>query len=412
MMNPTQNRIDLEAIRKQFPILSREVNGKPLVYLDNGATTQKPWRVIQAINQYYTHQNANIHRGVHRLSQDGTELYEASRRKVQSFLNAASPNEVIFTKGTTDSINLVASSFSKKYISQGDSILISAMEHHSNIVPWQMICEEKQARLLVIPMDGNGDLLYNEYLKLLHENPKIVCITQVSNSLGTVNPVKEMVAAAHQLGIPVLVDGAQAIQHQKVDVQDLDADFYVFSGHKMYGPTGVGILYGKEKWLESMPPYQGGGDMIKTVSFQKTEYNELPFKFEAGTPNIEASICLNEALCFIEEIGIDAISSHEEGLLSHGLNRLKEIEGIQFVGNSKSQSSLISFNLAGIHPYDVGVILDKMGIAVRTGHHCAQPVMDFFQIPGTVRASFSVYNTFDEIDQMVAGIIKAQKMLS
>lgn len=412
MMNPTQNRIDLEAIRKQFPILSREVNGKPLVYLDNGATTQKPWRVIQAINQYYTHQNANIHRGVHRLSQDGTELYEASRRKVQSFLNAASPNEVIFTKGTTDSINLVASSFSKKYISQGDSVLISAMEHHSNIVPWQMICEEKQARLLVIPMDGNGDLLYNEYLKLLHENPKIVCITQVSNSLGTVNPVKEMVAAAHQLGIPVLVDGAQAIQHQKVDVQDLDADFYVFSGHKMYGPTGVGILYGKEKWLESMPPYQGGGDMIKTVSFQKTEYNELPFKFEAGTPNIEASICLNEALCFIEEIGIDAISSHEEGLLSHGLNRLKEIEGIQFVGNSKSQSSLISFNLAGIHPYDVGVILDKMGIAVRTGHHCAQPVMDFFQIPGTVRASFSVYNTFDEIDQMVAGIIKAQKMLS
>jgi len=412
MMNPTQNRIDLEAIRKQFPILSREVNGKPLVYLDNGATTQKPWRVIQAINQYYTHQNANIHRGVHRLSQDGTELYEASRRKVQSFLNAASPNEVIFTKGTTDSINLVASSFSKKYISPGDSVLISAMEHHSNIVPWQMICEEKQARLQVIPMDGNGDLLYNEYLKLLHENPKIVCITQVSNSLGTVNPVKEMVAAAHQLGIPVLVDGAQAIQHQKVDVQDLDADFYVFSGHKMYGPTGVGILYGKEKWLESMPPYQGGGDMIKTVSFQKTEYNELPFKFEAGTPNIEASICLNEALCFIEEIGIDAISSHEEGLLSHGLNRLKEIEGIQFVGNSKSQSSLISFNLAGIHPYDVGVILDKMGIAVRTGHHCAQPVMDFFQIPGTVRASFSVYNTFDEIDQMVAGIIKAQKMLS
>ena len=412
MINQTQNRIDLEAIRNQFPILSREVNGKPLVYLDNGATTQKPWRVIQAINQYYTHQNANIHRGVHRLSQDGTELYEASRRKVQSFLNAASPNEVIFTKGTTDSINLVASSFSKKFIRPGDSVLISAMEHHSNIVPWQMLCEEQQARLLVIPMDEKGDLMYDEYLKLLNENPKIVCITQVSNSLGTVNPIKEMVAAAHQLDIPVLVDGAQAIQHQKVDVQDLDVDFYVFSGHKMYGPTGVGILYGKEKWLESMPPYQGGGDMIKTVSFQKTEYNELPFKFEAGTPNIEASICLNEAILFIEELGIDAISRHEEALLSHGLNKLKEIEGIQFVGNSKSQSSLISFNLAGIHPYDVGVILDKMGIAVRTGHHCAQPVMDFFQIPGTVRASFSVYNTFDEIDQMVAGIIKAQKMLS
>jgi len=412
MINQTQNRIDLEAIRNQFPILSREVNGKPLVYLDNGATTQKPWRVIQAINQYYTHQNANIHRGVHRLSQDGTELYEASRRKVQSFLNAASPNEVIFTKGTTDSINLVASSFGKKFIRPGDSVLISAMEHHSNIVPWQMLCEEQQARLLVIPMDEKGDLMYDEYLKLLNENPKIVCITQVSNSLGTVNPIKEMVAAAHQLDIPVLVDGAQAIQHQKVDIQDLDVDFYVFSGHKMYGPTGVGILYGKERWLESMPPYQGGGDMIKTVSFQKTEYNELPFKFEAGTPNIEASICLNEAILFIEELGIDAISRHEEALLSHGLNKLKEIEGIQFVGNSKSQSSLISFNLAGIHPYDVGVILDKMGIAVRTGHHCAQPVMDFFQIPGTVRASFSVYNTFEEIDQMVAGIIKAQKMLS
>ena len=412
MINQTQNRIDLEAIRNQFPILSREVNGKPLVYLDNGATTQKPWRVIQAINQYYTHQNANIHRGVHRLSQDGTELYEASRRKVQSFLNAASPNEVIFTKGTTDSINLVASSFGKKFIRPGDSVLISAMEHHSNIVPWQMLCEEQLARLLVVPMDEKGDLMYDEYLKLLNENPKIVCITQVSNSLGTVNPIKEMVAAAHQLDIPVLVDGAQAIQHQKVDIQDLDVDFYVFSGHKMYGPTGVGILYGKERWLESMPPYQGGGDMIKTVSFQKTEYNELPFKFEAGTPNIEASICLNEAILFIEELGIDAISRHEEALLSHGLNKLKEIEGIQFVGNSKSQSSLISFNLAGIHPYDVGVILDKMGIAVRTGHHCAQPVMDFFQIPGTVRASFSVYNTFEEIDQMVAGIIKAQKMLS
>jgi cysteine desulfurase/selenocysteine lyase len=412
-MNSTvQTQLDIEAIRKQFPILAREVNGKPLVYLDNGATTQKPLRVIQAINHYYTFQNANIHRGVHRLSQDGTELYEASRRKVQSFIHAASPHEVIFTKGTTDSINLIASSFGKKYIKPGDSILVSAMEHHSNIVPWQMVCEEREAKLLVIPMDENGDLIYSEYLKLLENKPKLVCVTHVSNSLGTVNPIKEMVAAAHQLGIPVLVDGAQAIQHQKVDVQDLDVDFYVFSGHKMYGPTGVGILYGKEKWLEALPPYQGGGDMIKTVSFQKTEYNELPFKFEAGTPNIEATICLMEAVRFIEEIGLDAIAKHEEALLAYGLERFHEIDGMQFVGKAQNRSSLISFNLEGIHPYDAGVILDKMGIAVRTGHHCAQPVMDFFQIPGTIRASFSIYNTFAEIDQLVTGINKVKKMFA
>lgn len=412
-MNSTvQIQFDIEAIRSQFPILAREVNGKPLVYLDNGATTQKPLRVIQAINQYYTFQNANIHRGVHRLSQDGTELYEASRRKIQSFIHAASPHEVIFTKGTTDSINLVASSFGKKFLKPGDSILVSAMEHHSNIVPWQMICEEKEAKLLVIPMDENGDLIHSEYLKLLENKPKLVCVTHVSNSLGTVNPIKEMVAAAHQLDIPVLVDGAQAIQHQKVDVQELDVDFYVFSGHKMYGPTGVGILYGKEKWLEALPPYQGGGDMIKTVSFQKTEYNELPFKFEAGTPNIEATICLMEAVRFIEEIGLDSISKHEESLLAYGLERFQEIDGMQFVGKAKNRSSLISFNLEGIHPYDAGVILDKMGIAVRTGHHCAQPVMDFFQIQGTIRASFSIYNTFAEIDQLVTGINKVKKMFA
>ncbi|MBX7181004.1 MAG: cysteine desulfurase [Bacteroidia bacterium] len=412
MITKTTELLDLVEIRNEFPILTRTVNGKPLVYLDNGATTQKPLSVIQAISNYYSFQNANIHRGVHTLSQEGTESYELSRKAVQSFIHASSANEVIFTKGTTDSINLVASSFGKKYIQKGDVILLSAMEHHSNIVPWQLIAEEKGARIEVIPMNTSGELIYEAYLDLLKLNPKIVAITHVSNSLGTINPVKQMISDAHQLGIPVLIDGAQAIQHTQVDVQDLDADFYVFSGHKMYGPTGIGILYGKEKWLNEMPPYQGGGDMIKTVSFAKTEFNELPFKFEAGTPNIEAAICLHSAVNYLQTIGLQAIAAHESDLLWYGLEKLSEIPEVQLVGNAKNRCSLISFNLANIHPYDAGVILDKMGIAVRTGHHCAQPVMDFFNIPGTIRASFALYNTREEIDLLLSGLKKAIRMLS
>lgn len=404
--------LDIEFIRSQFPILKREVNGKPLVYLDNAATTQKPQEVIEAIDQYYRTYNANIHRGVHTLSQLGTEAYEATREKVKTFLNAASTKEIIFTKGTTDGINLVASGFAKKYLNAGDKILISAMEHHSNIVPWQLICEEKGAELLVIPMNEAGELEQDAYRKLLEQKPVLVAFNHVSNALGTINPAKQMIAEAHANAIPVLIDGAQAVQHLKVDVQDLNADFYVFSGHKLYGPTGVGILYGKEEWLEKLPPYQGGGDMIKTVSFAKTEYNDLPFKFEAGTPNIEAAICLGNALDFVVNTGIGLIASHEAELLKYATEQLMSLKNITAVGTARQKCSVLSFNVDGVHPYDVGVILDKMGIAVRTGHHCAQPIMDFYGIPGTVRASFACYNTFAEVDFFVKGVEKAANMLA
>jgi len=404
-------KLVIENIRKDFPILDTQVYGKNLVYFDNAATTQKPVQVLAAIEDYYTKYNSNVHRGVHLLSQQATAAYEESRKKVAAFINAAHSDEVIFTKGTTDGINLVASSFGRKFLNPGDSVVISAMEHHSNIVPWQMICEERGATLKVVPMDKNGVMQIDQLADLLDERVKIVSLTYVSNSLGTVNPVREIISQAHALNIPVLIDAAQAIQHLSIDVQELDVDFMVFSGHKIYGPTGIGVLYGKEKWLNAMPPYQGGGDMIKTVTFEKTTYNELPYKFEAGTPDMSGAIGLGAALDYVSSIGLEAIAEAEHELLSYGLERLAEIEGIQFIGQSPERASVISFLLEGIHPYDLGELLDKQGIAIRTGHHCTEPVMDFFGIPGTCRASFAFYNTKDEIDLLVAGIKRAAAIL-
>ncbi len=403
--------LDIKTIREDFPILKREVNGKPLVYLDNGATTQKPKAVIDAIINYYTDMNSNVHRGVHYLSQISTDAFEITRRKVQEFINAKHDYEIIITKGTTDSINLVASCYGQEFISNGDEIIISAMEHHSNIVPWQMICEAKGAILKVIPMTEQGELDMEAYKSLLNPKTKIVAVNYVSNALGTINPVKKIIDLAHVQNIPVLIDAAQAVQHIKIDVQELDVDFLVFSGHKMYGPTGVGVLYGKEYWLNKMPPYQGGGDMIKDVTFEKTTYNELPFKFEAGTPNIEAGIALNAAIDYINKLGIDNIKKYEDDLLQYATEKLQEINGLRIIGTAKEKSSVISFVVEGTHPYDIGVLLDKMGIAVRTGHHCAQPVMEQFQIPGTVRASLAVYNTKEEIDALLAGLNRAIAML-
>jgi len=404
-------KLVIENIRKDFPILDTQVYGKNLVYFDNAATTQKPVQVLAAIEDYYTKYNSNVHRGVHLLSQQATAAYEESRKKVAAFINAAHSDEVIFTKGTTDGINLVASSFGRKFLNPGDSVVISAMEHHSNIVPWQMICEERGATLKVVPMDKNGVMQIDQLADLLDARVKIVSLTYVSNSLGTVNPVREIIRQAHALNIPVLIDAAQAIQHLSIDVQELDVDFMVFSGHKIYGPTGIGVLYGKEKWLNAMPPYQGGGDMIKTVTFEKTTYNELPYKFEAGTPDMSGAIGLGAALDYVSSIGLEAIAEAEHELLSYGLERLAEIEGIQFIGQSPERASVISFLLEGIHPYDLGELLDKQGIAIRTGHHCTEPVMDFFGIPGTCRASFAFYNTKDEIDLLVAGIKRAAAIL-
>lgn len=403
---------DIHSIRNDFPILKSMVNGKPLVYLDNGASTQKPQLVIDAINHYYSSQNSNVHRGVHYLSQIATDAYEVTRRKLKAFINSKEEHEIILTKGTTDSINLVASSFGSAYINEGDEIVISAMEHHSNIVPWQMLCESKKANLKVIPINDAGELDMDAYSKLLNERVKIVSITYVSNTLGTINPVKEIVRLAHAQNIPVLLDAAQAIQHIPIDVQALDVDFLAFSGHKMYGPTGVGVLYGKEKWLNAMPPYQGGGDMIKDVSFEKTTYNDLPFKFEAGTPNIEAGVALAFAIDYINSIGLDKIAQYEHELLCYATDELLDINGLRIIGTAKDKSSVISFVIGNIHPYDVGVILDKLGIAVRTGHHCTQPLMARYGIPGTVRASIGLYNTKDEIDILVKGVKKAVAMLS
>lgn len=402
---------DIEKIRSDFPILGREVNGRPLVYFDNGATTQKPKQVIDAITHYYADMNSNVHRGVHYLSQISTDAFEVTRRKVQAFIHAKHEHEIIITKGTTEAINIVASCYGRPFIHAGDEIIISAMEHHSNIVPWQMLCDEKGCKLRIIPMDDRGELDIEAYKSLFSERTKLVSFTYVSNALGTVNPVKEMIDIGHEHGVPVLVDGAQAIQHVAIDVQALDVDFFAFSGHKMYGPTGVGVLYGKEELLNKMPPYQGGGDMIKDVTFEKTTYNELPFKFEAGTPNIEAGICLGNAIDYIENIGLDAIKAYEDELLAYATSRLSEIDGIRFIGTAGHKSSVISFVVDGVHPYDIGVILDKLGVAVRTGHHCAQPVMDAFCIPGTVRVSLAMYNTKEEVDILIEGLQRALNML-
>ena len=408
----TKDELDIEKIRKDFPLLQTKVYGKPLVYLDNGATTQKPELVLKAMDDYYRTYNSNVHRGVHFLSQKATDAYEIVRKKVTSYINAEHEHEVIFTRSTTDGINLVAYSYGKKFVHQGDSVMISAMEHHSNIVPWQMMCEDRGANLKVIPMNDRGELLMEEFENLLDETVKIISLTYVSNSLGTINPIKEIIAKAHEYGIPVLIDAAQAIQHLGVDVQALDADFVVFSGHKMYAPTGIGILYGKEKWLNAMPPYQGGGDMIKTVTFKKTTYNDLPFKFEAGTPDITEAIGLGAAIDYINNIGLKKMQEREHHLFAYAHEELRTIDELRFIGEAKNKTASISFLIGNLHPFDVGEILDKQSIAVRTGHHCTQPVMDFFNIPGTVRASLAFYNTEEEIDKLVAGIKKAITLLS
>lgn len=403
--------LDIQKIRADFPILTQKVNGKTLVYFDNGATSQKPQVVIDAIAKYYQEINANIHRGVHTLSQLATDAYEASRGKIQQHINAKFAHEVLFTSGTTHGINLVANGFAS-LLKSGDEVLVSAMEHHSNIVPWQMLCEKTGAVLRVIPMDENGELILSEYDKLLSDKTKIVTVNHISNALGTVNPIQYMIDKAHEFGAAILIDGAQAVPHLKPDVQELDCDFYVFSGHKICGPTGTGILYGKETWLNKLPPYQGGGEMIKEVTFEKTTYAELPHKFEAGTPNIAGGIALGTAIDYMNQVGFENIQIQEKELLDYGTERLLEIEGLKIYGTAKEKTSVISFNIEGIHPYDIGTIIDKLGIAVRTGHHCAQPVMEFFKIPGTIRASFAFYNTKEEIDIFVEGVKRAQLMLS
>ena len=401
---------NIEQIREDFPILSREVYGKPLIYLDNGATTQKPRCVVEAITNEYYSVNANVHRGVHFLSQQATELHEASRETVRRFINARSTNEIIFTRGTTESINLLASSFAESQMQAGDEVIVSIMEHHSNIVPWQLQAAKRGIVMKVIPMNDKGELLQDEYRKLFSEKTRLVCVMHVSNVLGTVNPVKEMIAVAHAHGVPVLVDGAQSVPHMKVDVQDLDADFFAFSGHKVYGPTGVGVLYGKEEWLDKLPPYQGGGEMIQSVSFEKTTFNELPFKFEAGTPDYIGTTALAKALDYVSAIGMDRIEAHEQELTQYAMQRLMQIEGMRIFGEAEHKSSVISFLVGNIHHLDMGTLLDRLGIAVRTGHHCAQPLMIRLGIEGTVRASFGLYNTKEEIDILAAGIERVSRM--
>jgi cysteine desulfurase/selenocysteine lyase len=403
--------LDVEAVRAEFPILHQKVHGKPLVYLDNAATSQKPRFVLDATSEYYEKENANIHRGVHYLSERATADYEKAREKAQRFLNAAKSSEIIFVRGTTEGINLVAQTYGRKNVTAGDEVLITAMEHHSNIVPWQMLCEEKGAKLRVAPINDQGELLIDEYEKLLGPRTKIVAITHVSNALGSVNPVKRMIAMAHRRNIPVLVDGAQAVPHMAVDVQDLDADFYTFSGHKVYGPTGIGVLYGKTALLEAMPPYQGGGDMISSVTFEKTTYNKLPYKFEAGTPDIAGVIGLGAALDYVADVGMDAIATHEHDLLAYATEVVSAIPGVRIIGTAAEKAGVLSFMVGEIHPHDVGTILDQEGIAIRTGHHCSQPVMERFCIPATARASFAIYNTRDDIDALVRGIKRVQEVL-
>lgn len=402
---------NVENIRKDFPILSRKVNGQPLVYFDNAATSQKPQQVIDSIVDYYSNYNANIHRGVHRLSQEATDKYEEARGKIQKHFNAEKAHEIIFTSGTTHSINLVANGFAS-LLKEDDEIIVSALEHHSNIVPWQMLCEKTNAVLKVIPMNNEGELVMSSYDKLLSEKTKLVFVNHISNALGIINPIEYIIKKAHQVNAAVLIDGAQACPHLKPDVQALDADFYVASAHKMCGPTGVGMLYGKEEWLNKLPPYQGGGEMIADVTFEKTTYAELPHKFEAGTPNICGGIAFGAAIDYLNHIGFDAIANYENELLEYATIQLLTLDGLKIYGTSKHKTSVISFNIGAIHPYDIGTIVDKLGIAVRTGHHCAQPIMDFYKIPGTIRASFAFYNTKEEIDKLVTALKKAVQMLS
>ena len=399
-------KVDLTALRKDFPILSTVMNGHPLVYLDNAATTQKPQVVIDALTNYYCTTNANIHRGVHQLSQRATEQYEAVRETIRAFLNAKQTSEIIFVRGATEGINLVAQSLGRIRLSAGDEVVITAMEHHSNIVPWQMVCAQYGAKLRVAPMSDDGELLWEDYVALLNEKTKIAAFTQISNSLGTINPVERMIQAARQVGAITLVDGAQSAPHTTVDVQQMGCDFFVFSGHKIYGPTGIGVLYGRKELLEEMPPYQGGGDMISYVTFEKTAYNELPYKFEAGTPNIAGTLGLGAALDYVTNIGLNRIAAHERELLAYGTNRLQEIEGLTIVGTAAEKAGVLSFTLKDVHPHDIGTILDERGIAIRTGHHCAQPVMDRYGVPATARASIGLYNTKEEIDALVEGIRK------
>ncbi len=401
---------DVSKIREDFPILSRKIYDKPLVYLDNGATTQKPLCVINCINDFHLNRNSSIHRGLHYLSEHATESYENARNIVKEFINAKFPHEVVFTSGTTGSVNGLALSFSEKYVDKGDEIVITAMEHHSNIVPWQMVCERKRAVLKIIPFNDKGELLLDEFEQMLTQRTKIVAVIHVSNSLGTVNPVEEIIKKAHRKNIPVLIDGAQSVQHMDVDVQKLDCDFFVFSGHKIYGPTGIGVLYGKEKWLEEIPPFQGGGEMVDKVTFEKTTYNELPFKFEAGTTNYIAAIALGEALKYIDSIGKKSIAEHESVLLDYATKRIEQSGNIKIYGTAKNKVSILSFIIDDINPYDAGMVFDKMGVAVRTGTHCAQPVMQRFNIDGTIRASFALYNTRQEIDILCTAIEKVKSM--
>lgn len=407
---PSGSPFDVEKIREDFPILQQSVHGKPLVYLDNAATSQKPLSVIEAERRFYLTDCSNIHRGVHELSERATKAYEGVRDKVRHFLNARETREIIFVRGTTEAINLVAQTLGRKNVGQGDEVLISAMEHHSNIVPWQILCEEKGARLRVAPINDRGELIIEEFKKLLGPKTRLVSVAHISNVLGTINPVDQIIQAAHGRNIPVLIDGAQGAPHGRVDVQDLDCDFYAFSSHKIYGPTGVGVLYGKARLLEEMPPYQSGGDMISSVSFEKTTYNVLPYKFEAGTPNIAGVIGLGAAIDYVNRVGPENIAAYEQGLLEYATKKISEIPGVKIIGTARSKTGLVSFVMDGVHPHDVGTVLDEEGIAVRTGHHCAQPLMNRFGIPATTRASFSFYNTREEVDALVAGIRKVKEM--
>ncbi len=402
--------LDLQKIRQDFPILHQQVNDYPLVYLDNAASSQKPVQVIDAIADYYRHDNANVHRGVHRLSQRATDAYEGARSKVRGFLNAQSDKEIIFVRGATEAINLIAQSFVRPKLHAGDEILISHMEHHANIVPWQMVCEQTGASLKIIPMTDVGELDLSTIDDLLNERTKILAVGHVSNALGTINPIKELINKAHAKAIPVLIDGAQAVPHMTVDVQDLDCDFYVFSGHKMFAPTGIGALYGKQALLEVMPPWQGGGDMILSVSFEHTQYNELPYKFEAGTPNIAGAIGLGAAIDYMQNLGIAKLGQHEHDLLIAATEKVEAMDGVKIIGTAKNKASVLSFMIEGVHPHDVGTIFDQQGVAIRTGHHCAQPVMQFFGIPATARASFAFYNTIEEVDALIKGIKKVQEL--
>jgi cysteine desulfurase/selenocysteine lyase len=410
MENSVKRKFNVREIRQDFPALRQKVYGKNLIYFDNGATSQKPQVVIDALNTYYSKDNANIHRGVHHLSQKATNEYEGARKIIADYIHAASTHEIIFTKGTTDSINLVAYSFGS-FLKPGDEIIISAMEHHSNIVPWQLLCQRVGCVLKVIPINKRGELLMEEYEKLLNANTKLVAVTHISNTLGTINPIKKVIDLAHKVGAKVLIDGAQSIQHTSINVKELNCDFYVFSGHKVFGPTGIGVLYGKEALLNKMPPYQGGGDMILKVTFQKTTYNDLPYKFEAGTPHIAGAICLGQAISYLNQFNISDIEAHELELAFYAQEMLLTFEGLTIIGDARHKTSVVSFNVAGIHPFDMGTLLDKQGIAVRTGHHCTQPLMDFYKIPGTVRASFAFYNTKEEVDLFISAVEKSISML-